>query len=88
MKKYFFIIGFLFVSGCVDFYKNHKFNEAKELYATYVMRVKNHCDLYLLNMNSSSSFSDKLYVLNGYRCPDGKIYFVNEEFAKNTIPVF
>ncbi|AOM40993.1 hypothetical protein [Xenorhabdus hominickii] len=88
MKNHFFIIGFLFVSGCDGLYKNKEINEAKKLYDVYKVEVKTHCDLSLLNIEPEFKWSDNLYVLNGYNCPDGKIYFLKEEFTKDTIPVF
>ncbi|MCG3472339.1 hypothetical protein L7750_18755 [Xenorhabdus bovienii] len=88
MKKYFFTIGFSFVSGCDDVYRNNEINKVKELYGTYSSDVKTHCDLYCSNMNPAFQLDDRLYVSNGYSCSDGKIYFVKEEFTKDTIPVF
>ncbi|MDE1491225.1 hypothetical protein [Xenorhabdus bovienii] len=88
IKKYFFIIGFLFISGCDDFYKNNETNKVRELYEIYKSDIKTHCELYIININPEFKLDDRLYISNGYSCSDGKVYFVKEEFTKDIIPVF
>ncbi|MDC9612885.1 hypothetical protein PSI19_03105 [Xenorhabdus khoisanae] len=86
MKKFFFVIVFLVISGCYDFNKAN--DDINDVYKEYKVKVKENCNLYLVNINPKPNLNENYYVSNGYMCSDGRVYFILEIFSQDTVPVF